>query len=277
LYAANCAVCHGETGTGSIDGPSLVGLLDLTQSMLLDVIRTHAGDNDSPILSSDQEQRAAAQYLRLLSTTTRTLPGQIGPRAHPAATEEVVLEAVPGVPPAMGTIRGRVIQGTQGGASPAGLEIALHIVDHQLQEQVVTTVVDADENYQFDNVVIRPDSIYFLTLNSHDDTPFSSGIQAGNPEITDMVIDMAIYARTDDASVIEINSREIQVNLTPHGLYMIEVINLKNTSQDYVYLRDRTQEGYGLISVSFPIAENVRLEPGHTDRDRLILSENGQV
>jgi mono/diheme cytochrome c family protein len=274
LYDANCAACHGQDGGGTTDGPALIGLLSSTETDLLHVLGIHPAEADIPLLAAEHEQQAVVQYLRLLSTTTRTLPGEVGPLVQPAATEEFAPEASPVIVQEVGTVRGRVIQGTPGGPSPAGLQAALHIFERQGDEQVVETIVGDDGGYQFDDVVIRSDMAYVVTVNSQDDVRFFSSIHIGHPTITEVNLDVTIYERTTDPAVIEIISHDFQVNLTPHGLYIIEVINLTNTSDQYVYVRDH--DDFGVVSVSFPIAESVQLEPGHTDMERLLLSETGR-
>lgn len=265
LYNTTCAACHGQAGYGTDDGPSLVGLVDFTEADLRDMLRAHPAD--TPPLESDDDRRAVVQYLRLLSTTTRTLPGEVGPLVRPAATEEVTEEIAEEV----GTIRGRVIQGTPGGADPAALPVALSIIG---QQQVMTTRAADDGSYLFDEVIIRPDYAYTITVSDHDGVRFTSELYPGNSANPDMTIDMSIYERAADESVIEVTSRAVQVNLTPHGLYMIEVITLTNTSDTHMYLRDHDE--YSAVSVAFPLADSVHLETGHTDTDRLLLSADGR-
>jgi mono/diheme cytochrome c family protein len=273
LYAAGCAACHGQDGGGSDDGPALIGLLNATEADLLQILRTHTTEDERPLLASEQEQQAVTQYLRLLSTTTRSLPGEAGPLVRPAATQAIPGEPSPQVVEEIGTIRGRVIQGTPGGPSPAGLAVALHTFDRE-SEQVAEAIAGDDGRYQFDDVVIRSDAAYVISVNSPDDVRFTSGIYTGHPDVTDVNLDVTIYERADDPALIEITSRDFQVNLTPHGLYIIEVINLINTSDQYVYMRDHPE--LGAVSVSFPLADNVRLDPGHTDVQRLRLSDSGR-
>ncbi len=268
LYEVNCAGCHGDVGEGTPDGPTLIGLLDTTETSLLHLLNTHSTQTAMYPFASQQDRRAVMQYLRLLSTTTRTLPGAAGPLVQPAATEEIASE----IPQVRGTIRGRIIHGTENGSATAGMEVALHTLDQLFNEQVREYVVGDDGNYHFDDVVIRPDFAYIITVN-YEDVLFSSEIYRGDPQVSDMMIDVTIYENTSDASLIEIISRAIQMNLTPQGLYMIEVINLTNTSQDYVYLQDQTPTGLNPVSVSFPLPESAQLNPGHTDMNRFVLSE----
>lgn len=265
LYAANCASCHGQIGEVSADVPSLVGLINPTENELQRFLHVHQSEVDTTLSLSESDLAALVQYLRMLSTTTRTLPKDF---VQPVVTEERA-------PQALGTIRGQIIQGTVGGSSVVGLEAVLHIVDGQSREQVVQQIVGEDGSYQFEDMVIRPDFSYVITVNKQG-MIFSSQVATGDINIPDKVLDVTIYEITDDPAVIEVNSRAIQINLTPQGLYIIEVIDVTNISADRVYAQDRMVEGDGWVSVSVPIPEGAQLQPDHTDLNRFALSVGGR-
>jgi mono/diheme cytochrome c family protein len=274
LYHVTCAACHGQVGEGGADAPPLIGLVDFAEADLLRLLDTHLADVDDGPLPPDYDSAAVLQYLRLLSTTTRALPGEVGPLVQPSVTEEIAAQPSPIISPEVGMVHGRVLQGTEGGPSLAGLEAALRIFQREGDEQVMRTIVSDDGRYQFDDVVIRTDAAYVVTVDSRDGVRFFSGIYTAAPGTTDVTLDVMIYETTADPAVIEIDSRAFQMNLTPHGIYVIEVLNLTNTSDQYVYARNHDE--FGVVSVSFPIAESAQLEPGHTDLERLLLSGNGR-
>lgn len=275
LYSANCLDCHGENGQGTDKGSSLLGLVSYAEAGLAEQINTHQAELDTASNLSADDLTAITQYLRLLSTQSGQLSTVDTSIPLPDATEEAQPDnADPhsDVPQAIGTLHGQIIQGTAGGGSVEGLEAIIHIFDSSLQEQIGEYIVGADGTYQYDEVVIRPDYAYMMTV-LYNNTEFASDILIGDTNITDMELNVTIYESTDDPSVVKIVSRATQVNLSPQGLYVIEVIDLVNSS-DRLLITDRRDEEYGFVSLEFPIPDGAQLQTTHTDPNRYRLTED---
>lgn len=278
FYDAQCVDCHALDGSGTEDGVSLQGLVSFTQGNLQNTLKTHLTDLELPA-TTDEDLSSIVQYLRLLSSESQALPDPnlVVSTPQPATTEEVG-QAIPqatsvAIPETIGILRGNIVQGTADGASVEGLEAILHIYDSQLREQIAEYTVDADGAYQYDEVVIRPDFAYRMTVD-HMGVNYSSGVYIGDPSQNEMVIDVMVYEIGADESALEITSRATQINLSPQGLYIIEVIDMINQS-DRAYIRDNVSTVTESVSVQFALPEGARLQLDHTDPNRILLSDDG--
>ena len=275
VYETQCADCHAFDGSGTENGSSLQGLVTFTEHNLLDTLVAHSSDLQLPT-TTDDDLIAVVKYMWLLSSERRELPEPNLIVVAPQATEEVeddVPESAPvAIPEAIGILRGRIIQGTEGGEDVEGLEAVLHIYDSQLREQIAEYIVGADGSYQYEEVVIRPDFAYRMTADYKGIT-YSSGIYIGDPNETEIVIDVTIYEPGADESALEITSRATQINLSSQGLYIIEVIDLINRS-DRAYYRDNVAGASEAVSVGFALPEPAQLQLDHTDPNRILLSDD---
>jgi mono/diheme cytochrome c family protein len=281
IYDTQCADCHALDGGGSDNGISLLGLVSFTEANLQDALVTHATDLDLPS-ATDEGSSAVVKYLRLLSSESRALPDPdiLISAPQPVSTEEVV-ESEPqatsvAIPEVTGILRGSIIQGTDGGgASVEGLEAVLHIYDSQLREQIAEYIVGADGTYQYDDVVIRSDFAYRMTVD-YKGVVYSSGVLIGDPNEAEIVLDVTVYEAGADESALEITARATQINLSAQGLYIIEVIDMVNRS-DRAYIRDDVDNVSESVSVGFALPETAELQLDHTDPDRIILSDDGRT
>lgn len=278
IYDLQCADCHAADGRGTEDGTSLLGLVSFTQADLKDTLTTHMTDLQLPT-TPDEDLSAVIQYLRLLSSESQALPDPnlVVSFPDPVTTEEVG-QTVPQstavvIPQSIGILRGNVLQGTEGGGTIDGLEAILHIYDSQLQEQIAEYTVGEDGAYQYDEVVIRPDFVYRMTVD-YNGVLYASGVYIGDPTQNEMVIDVTIYETGTDESLIEITSRATQINLSPQGLYIIEVIDIVNQS-DRAYIRDNVANVSESVSVGFALPDGAKLQLDYTDPNRILLSDDG--
>lgn len=280
FYEAQCLDCHAVDGSGTEEGESLQGLVSFAQVSLQEMVTNHSTDLQLPTANTE-DLDAVVKYLRLLSSESRALPDPnlvVSP-PHPVATEEVVENGQQttsvDIPESIGILRGRILQGTEGGASVEGMEAILHIYDSQLREQIAEYVVGADGTYDYDEVVIRPDFAYRMTVN-YNDVIYSSAILIGDPNENEIVLDVTIYETGADESALEITSWATQINLTAEGLYIIEVIDMINRS-DRAYLRHNLANASESVSVGFALPDNAQLQLDHTDPNRILLSDDGRT
>lgn len=279
-YTAQCVDCHAEDGSGTDSGISLQGLTSFSEASLQDTVSSHHADLAlSPALEAENLS-TIVQYMRLLSAESQTLPdpNTIVTQPQPSSTEEAVdIESVATpatIPQSIGVLRGRIIQGTEAGGSVEGLEAVIHIYDSQLQEQISEYTVGADGAYQFEEVVIRPDFAYRMTVN-YDGITYTSPVFIGDPTSTEIILDVVIYEPGATANDLVMTSRATQINLSSQGLYIIEVIDMLNTS-DRTYLRD--VEGMNeQVSVGFAIPQGAQLQLDHTDPNRIGLNASGDT
>lgn len=280
IYTEQCADCHALDGSGTDAGNSLLGLVDYTQANLQSRLTVHQGELEVSPAFNEDELTAVTQYIRLLSSESQTLPDpdSVASELLPAVTEDAMSVLTPQatpipIPETIGILRGRISQGTEGGASVEGLEAILHIFDSQLREQIAEYTVDSEGAFQYEEVIIRPDHAYVMTVE-YDGVTYSSPVVIGNPDESDMVVDVTIYEKGATQSDIVVSSRATQVNLSSQGLYVIEVIDLVNMS-DRAYIRDDTESISSMVSVEFALPEGAQLQPEHTDPNRIMLSNDG--
>ncbi len=279
VYTAQCVDCHADDGSGTENGSYIQGLVNFTESELAEMVFAHQADLALSPVVEEQALSDVVQYLRLLSAESQILPDTttITTQPEPASTEE------PGgnepdvtpvqIPQAIGILRGRIIQGTEGGESVEGLEAIVHIYDSQLREQIAEYTVGADGTYQYEEVVIRSDFAYRMTV-LYEGITYTSPVVIGDPNTNEIELDVVIYERGATADNLVITSRASQANLLSEGLYIIEVIDILNTS-DRAFVRDDVEGVDGRVSVEFAIPNDAQLQLDHTDPNRIALSNDG--
>lgn len=264
LYETRCATCHHESGTSIDTAPSLLGLLGYTDSSLLNKLTTHQAElNLTPQLTSD-DLIDITHYLRLLSTSTQSLPDPIA--VQPDSTT---------ISGTFGSISGQINIGTSDFTLPDDLTVTLQIYDSQLNVQAREYIVDRDGMYYFEDVVIRDDLAYLISVN-HEGWRFASEVVAGDLKQKDRVIDVTLYSSTDDSSVIELTSQTTLINLIPQGLYITETINLRNTS-DKMLIRELDNDVIEVASIEIPIPPNAQLLNTVTDTQRFQVNQRGTM
>jgi len=267
-YINQCATCHGDIGAGSDTAPPLLGLLGYTDTRLLEKLTTHQTDLKlTPSIPTD-DLMDITRYLRLLSTSTRTLPESITPDVFTPNSATTVLGS-------LGTITGRVRLGTDSATLPNDLIVTLTVYDNQFNLQTTEYPVDNDGTYQFDDVEVRADLAYLVSVN-HEGWRFVSDVVVADPKQTDRVIDVTLYESTDDLSVIEMTGRITQVNLTAQGLYVMEIINLRNNA-DKMLIRELSDETVDVASIEIPIPPNAQLQLSATDASRFRVNQSGTL
>ena len=279
VYTTQCVDCHADDGSGTENGNSVQELVNFTEAELVEMVSAHQADLALSPVVEEQALSDVVQYLRLLSAESQTLldPTSITIQPEPASTEEPggnEPEATPvEIPQAIGILRGRIIQGTEGGESVEGLEAIVHIYDSQLREQIAEYTVGADGMYQYEEVVIRSDFAYRMTV-LHDGITYTSPVVIGDPDTSEIELDVVIYERGATAEDLVITSRATQANLLSEGLYIIEVVDILNTS-DRAYVRDDVDGVEGRVSVEFTIPDDAQLQLDHTDPNRIALNDDG--
>ena len=269
-YSNQCATCHGEAGIGGDNAPPLLGLLDYSDSRLHQILTTHQTDLDlTPALSPD-DLLELTHYLRLLSTTTRTLPDSIARDGFKNLNTQATVSGT------VGTIRGQVRLGTDGTSLPNDLIVKLTVYDDQLNVQVTEHPVNRDGTYQFHDVEVQSDLAYLVAVNHEGWRFVSDVVVVADPNQKDRIMDVTLYESTDDLSVIEITSRLTQVNLTTQGLYVREIINLRNTA-DKMLIRDLSNNRVDVASIEIPIPPNAQLQLSATDASRFRVNQSGTM
>ena len=148
IWAANCAQCHGENGRGNPDGETNGGdvtgqelLAGLSDTALFDSISQ--GTANMPAFAdtlTEDERWNVIAYNRTLSlanvegigSEVLPPPPATTPEVAPATTPEVEVASAAEV---VGSVNGKVENGSAGAPIPPDLTVTLHIYDSQFNEQ----------------------------------------------------------------------------------------------------------------------------------------------
>lgn len=244
LWATECAECHGDSGRG--DGPEMPqterssgDLSDPNITVFISdsalYVNTAEGIGEhmpafSPQLNEEQVQAVVA-YTRILSLNQAEIIGAetIPP---PQSTEEAATE--PGGFENIGSIRGKVTNGTALGNVPPNLAVQFRFTDMGGEIQLRDTIIDPAGNFTFAEVPIASNFIYFV-IATYQDRIFASEFLVPQPDVTDYELPLTIYDLTEDPFVVKIT--EIETNIEPFqvegmgtGLLVTQYFSYENTS-----------------------------------------------
>lgn len=253
LYTASCAACHGEGGAG--DGPEAEGelpdLSDGAAMMLLsnaDVLANwQAAHADLGADWSDDEQRNVVDFVR---TFTVVPPWGSAYRAG------------------RGVVEGQVLQGTEGGDSPAGVPVRLRAFINFRDAASFETEADADGGFRFENVMTSSAVVYSLEAD-FDGVRYGSSFFEFAPDSLLETADVTVYAAGADADVITTPRANWVIDFEPGALVIGQVYNVGNDS-------DRAFTGVEVDGVDVPVtyvmplpdgADNVQLPDGVIGED----------
>jgi hypothetical protein len=121
----------------------------------------------------------------------------------------------------LGTIRGRVVNGTTGDPVAAGIEVHLIGIDGQALAITESTTTDTVGEFAFDNLEIVPDRIFGAYAEYHGVEYYSEG-----QHFSDQVIDLLVmvYEVTPDTKTVHVDRLHLMFDFTVDGL--VEVMEV---------------------------------------------------
>ena len=267
IFLTRCAGCHGETGAG--DGPvALDADMDtpdftvptaadgLSFEQWVQVIEEGRIDKLMPpwkdSLSTDEIQ-AVAKYTYAMAggtllveaqTTVASVPEQ-APQLEDAAAE---IEEV------VGSVSGSIRNGTTDSPLDGTVSVGLHVLDEEMQEVVFDVNLAENGSYHFDDVPIRIDQTYMVTL-LHEETLFYSDIVFGSPSSPDVELPIQVYETTNNPDVVEINAMVTRISQDGDDLIFEHIMNFRNTS-DRMFRGVYQLDGFRTDSI------HIKLPPG---------------
>ena len=189
----------------------------------------------------------------------------------PTATSGVVkTEDAAGV---IGSVSGRITNGTAGGVVPPGLKVTLHSVDQNGGDTTLDATADANGDFLFKDVPISAALTYGVTTMYQNRQFVSDGV-TGDPAVKVMSLPIKLYEIASDPAVISISSIIIRANATTDGLQVAQVVHFKNTSdRAYSSAQPTSGDAYGSVSIALPTGASLM---GFADSSsRFILSSSG--
>ena len=261
VFRQNCTSCHGDSGrgdgeltlTGQVSNvPDFTNESTVDGKTVSDYFATITNGNLDALMPpwqdvlSETERWAVAQYTYNLASTIPT----------PNATEEVTTDEPTQTAPTesvMGSFQGQVVMGTADLEIPEDLQVTLHIVDREFNDQTFEQVVDDDGRYVFEDIPIERNLAYVVTTQ-FESLPFTSAPQVGNQASPNLEADITIFGTTTDPSVLSVAGVDFGIQVDNELVYIVELVELINTS-DRMFIGE---EGSSSNSAAFtPLSNSV--------------------
>ncbi len=254
LFQQSCVECHGPDGKGRGEVADMTSPLLLAEDSGADLFTTISrGRGETMPAFADQlsedERWSLVSYVRSLPFAR--------PAPEPEATAVPEATATPGGEEAFeGTVVGQVINGSEGGEIPEGLEITLHGFDAQQQVLQESTTVGKDGTFRFEGLDPVPGRLFVVSAE-YGGVLYGSEVghlMQGEP----VELPLTIYENTTDASELRVERLHLLFDFPAEGvMQVIELWLISNTG-------DRTitaAEGETTYEVSLPEgAANLRFE-----------------
>ncbi|GAB4546509.1 MAG: hypothetical protein OHK0023_06260 [Anaerolineae bacterium] len=291
IWAAQCASCHGENGTGIAEKntPNFADpayLIDKSDMQLVGAITQGIPslENHAFTSLSEADRWAVIAYLR--AQTWQDWEILLSDSVAPAATEDaaptqaataVPTPSITGTPVAVApevttaanatiTVRGK--SADSGVALPEGADIKLRVIQPSSGTPQILGEYDAkvaaDGSYTFANVVRQVGAVYILSTRFSQVSQFSEPLilpaEAG--QIVDLPI--TVYEVTNDPSVLAVEVQRIFVDVLSENRALIQVaLRIRNVDRR-MYVSDQTAPTGNRITMEFqlpPGASSIRLVP----------------
>lgn len=256
VWVDSCASCHGVDGSGgeqaSLDLSHLGNTILASDQDWLDLVAN--GNGTMPAFVDDltpDERLAVVMYTRTLALSDQPVSAPV--EVAGADTSSADREAAA---PVFGTVRGQVDNMTAGAAVPEDLQVMLHIVDENFNEQTAEATLLSDNTFEIGGVPINPGWRYFVTT-FYDTGYFSSDLYTmSNPISTEIDLPVSLAERSTDPSALSIKAIMMQIDPMIDGLQIAQVITYSNPT-DRMYLSDNVvgvvnDQDYN-VSVEVPI------------------------
>lgn len=271
LFARACAECH--TGAAALDAPArLAGLSAAALHAVISAGRPPAMPGFAETLS-DEERWALAAYLRSLAFGSAAAPLPAVEAATPAP-EAPSPEPAPPTPeaPALGTVRGQVVNGTTGAAPPRGLTVTLYAVDGESEHEIARAAVDAEGRFVIEGVAPAAERLYYAVAEYQGVEYLSPGAHFLPELAAPLELPLVVFETTTDRGA----ARVAQL----HWIVLSPEPGLLRASEVWVFsnLGDRTlalPEGQALLEIALPDgAQLLEIRPSRAS-DRFALTAGG--
>lgn len=154
-----------------------------------------------------------------------------------------------------GPITGQIVNGTEGAETPGNLEIMLHVLDAEFNNQdMIHGKTDGDGRFVFDDISFEPGFLYSVMASYQDATYYS--IPMGLPEgETGLDLEVPVFeATTEKTDAVQMNGMHLFFESGQGGLQVSEVYSLSN-------LGDRTVAGATSLDDGTPATIRFSLPP----------------
>jgi mono/diheme cytochrome c family protein len=271
IWQETCAECHGIDGTG-VDGvgdlTDQAAMVLLSDAALVETLTADIGDvaHDFSEVLDENQRLNSVQYLRVLGlanvdklvepvdvadvaptalpdgpvSTPETTPG-VGDGDTIAAADEV-----------MGTVTGRILNGTAGSEVLPNMSVVLTIQDNVGGQETLETLADANGEFIFEDVPILADQFYQTSV-FYQEGFFNSDVLPGDPNNPSLDFTVTLYELTDDPTVII--SQGVFVQAAPMGteLQVAQLVYFVNISDKIYWPELEEMNGHrGSVKIQVP-------------------------
>lgn len=156
------------------------------------------------------------------------------------------------------TINGRIQAGTDGLQLPVGAPVTLHVLRATAQNaspvliQQLQTTLSADGTFRFENLAFQPDDLVFASLR-YDGAQQASLIIKLEAPLRDFELPITLYARTDDAAVVQIVRAQHTFEFPSESMAQILSAYVLRVQGDKFFMTDQSAPNGKLISARLPL------------------------
>jgi len=270
IYAQRCASCHGPQGKGDGEvilqaGVPIPDFTDLTTvvSKTIDeyyeVVTNGRLEKLMPPWKDalTEEQRwAVTQYVYDMGHNDAQAAAVDTTDAASAAgstTDSTDSEAATSAEDAAQLsmkqmdVVGTIINGTANASLPAGLEVTLHAVNVNFEDETLKTTANADGTFRLEDLNIYNDRVYLLTVN-YGGITFAGTMMAADFTKDTLDLTASIYETTNDPAAVQMDSLTSQISIENDRLYVVQLVTLVNNG-------DKAYSG-----ASIPLPEGAQAE-----------------
>lgn len=296
LYAENCAVCHGEDGTG-IDDTNITTPVDFTDQAFMasrsaaDLTQTIVNGSEKDMQAfgdqfDDTEIAALTDYIRSFSmdfSGAESMAAELAPAEestaesaadgqHQAQTESAPAEG-------FGTVTGSVVNGSSGATLPEGLIVQLLGYDHDANGNFNKvyfdeTTLNADGTFTFENVEM-PINRAFVAVIETDLLSFSSDPGFVTEGVNALDLPITYYETSTDTSQLSVDRLHIFFEFSDTTYETVQVMEVFVVTNPSVYAVVAENEGEATIEFDLPEgATNISFDDS-TFGERYTQTEKG--
>jgi mono/diheme cytochrome c family protein len=262
IFKDECAICHREDGRGGEGVPSILDIQVMADRSALDMYTTIVeGASGMPAYRGtlvEEQLWAVVHYV------------QQSAFAEPVEQDEVADD--PTSEPSLGAIAGQVMNATEGGIIPPGLEITLLAVDEQVVVSSITQTVAEDGVFGFKDLSAVPELIYYVFTEYQDVRYISEGVHILQGE-TSVGPPLIIYETTDNVGALGVERLHIIFNVIAEELLEVTEVWVLTSSGDRTVV---SSGGEGAVRVILPEDYgNLRFPDADLTQARFQMNEGG--
>ncbi len=250
IYAQRCASCHGPQGKGDgevikqagvpiPDFTNLTTVVSKTIDEYYDVVTNgrleklmppwkdalteeqrwavtqyvyDMGHNDAQAAAVDTTDAASAA-----GSTTDSTDSQAASPAEDASQHSMKQMDVVGV----------ITNGTANASLPADLEVTLHAINANFEDETLKTTANADGTFRLEDLNIYNDRVYMLTVN-YGGITFAGPMVAADFAKDTLDLKASVYETTNDPAAVQMDSLTSQISIENGRLYVVQLVTLVN-------------------------------------------------